>query len=312
MAVLVTGGAGFLGSYLVAALVEAGEAVVVFDRAAAPAGLPDAVTWVRGDLTDADALRAVVADQGVTDIFHLAAVLAGPCEADPDLGFAINFDATRVLLKAAAAIEDFRRFVFISSIAVFGRDVPEPVRDDAPKNPATVYGQTKLASEHLIRWYATHRGVDGRGLRLTWVYGPGRVNGITAAYSSLLLDAVARGEAVDVPNPDERGDWLYVHDAVAALLGIWRAPSAPQRFYNVAGGAHRIRDVLAVARRHRVDAQIRMAARSPQASAAASPYPSSYDDAPARRDWGWAPAWPVERAVPDHLARVAEQTTGDR
>ena len=302
MAVLVTGGSGFLGSYLIPELLAAGREVVVFDRAA-PA--VDGVRWIGGDLTDAAALEAAVAEHGVTDVFHLAAVLAGPCEADPDLGFAINFDATRTLLRAASRRPGFGRFVLISSISVFGKDAAEPVADAAAKNPATVYGQTKLACEHLLRWYAERGKVDGRGVRFAWVYGPGRVNGITAAYSSLLLDRIARGEPVDVPNPDEAGDWLYVRDAVAALMRLWRVEPErlSRRVYNVCGGAHRIRDVLEIARAVRPDAEIRYAADSE----AASPYPSRYDDAAARRDWGWAPAWPVDRAVADHLAVVGAQ-----
>ena len=67
----------------------------------------------------------------------------------------------------------------ISSISVFGRDVEEPVKDEAVKNPETIYGQTKLASEHLMLWYARKHGLDTRALRFTWVFGPGRTTGTT-------------------------------------------------------------------------------------------------------------------------------------
>jgi nucleoside-diphosphate-sugar epimerase len=84
------------------------------------------------------------------------------------------------------------------------KDAAEPVKDDAPKNPSNVYGQTKLACEHLLHWYARQRGVDGRAVRFTWVFGPGRTTGITALYSSLLLDAIAQDQPLEVVNPTRR------------------------------------------------------------------------------------------------------------
>ena len=73
---------------------------------------------------------------------------AGPCEENPVRGFQVNFGSTQALLDAAAALGT-RKFFMVSSISVFGLDATEPVQEDAPKNPETVYDQTKLASEHL-------------------------------------------------------------------------------------------------------------------------------------------------------------------
>jgi UDP-glucose 4-epimerase len=301
--VLVTGGAGFLGSYLVPALLARGCAVTVFDAAADPptlAACRDRIDYVRGDLgSPADLYRAAMTcrPQGV---FHLGAILAGPCEENPGRGFQVNFDSTRILLDASLALR-VHRFFMVSSISVFGRDASEPVRDDAAKNPETIYGQTKLASEHLLLWYARKHGLDTRALRFTWVFGPGRTTGITALYSSLILDAIARGEAIRVPNPDERGDWLYVRDAVKAILMLWDAPVLRQRVYNIAGGVHSIREVVAIARRLRPDATVTLA----DAGASLSPYPVAYDDSAARREFGWKPDYTIDAAVAEHLAIVA-------
>jgi len=219
MRALVTGGAGFIGSNLIPTLLEKGFEVVAFDlpdEALALENVFDKITYIRGNLgSPADLYRTMAAEK-ITDIFHLGALLAGPCEENPLNGFQVNFESAHVLLDAAAAL-NVNRFVMLSSIAVFGRDAPEPVRDDAVKNPETIYGQTKLACEHLLMWYARKRGVDARALRLTWVFGPGRTTGITALYSSLILDAFALHKPMEIPNPDERGDWLYIKDAVAAI-----------------------------------------------------------------------------------------------
>jgi UDP-glucose 4-epimerase len=180
---------------------------------------------------------------------------------------------------------------------VFGRDAPEPVSDGAAKNPETVYGQTKLACEHLLQWYAARRGLDAGALRFTWLFGPGRTTGITALYSSLILDAIARGEPVTVPNPDERGDWLYVKDAVKAILALWDAQGLSQRIFNIAGGVHSIREVVEIARRIRPDARVELVA----GGAARSPYPVAYDDSAARRALGFRPDYSIETAVAEHL-----------
>jgi len=303
MKALVTGGAGFIGSYLVPRLLEEGVEVVVFDLAAEPSSLAavrDRITYVRGDLgSPADLYRAMMTEN-ITDVFHLGALLAGACEENPPRGLGVNLGSTATLLDASLAT-GVNRFVMLSSIAVFGRDVAEPVADDAVKNPETVYGQSKLASEHLMLWYAREHGLDTRALRFTWVFGPGRTTGITALYSSLILDAIARGEPMTVPNPDERGDWLYVEDAVGAIMALWRATDPGQRIFNIAGGVHSIREVVDMAGQWKSVGGIEMV----EGGASQSPYPVSYDDGPARRQLGWRPDYSVESAVREHLEIVA-------
>ena len=305
MRALVTGGAGFIGSYLVPKLLSRGFEVVVFDLAPEPAALRPVrgdITYVRGDLGSAADLYRLMLSHDITDIFHLGSILAGPCEADPLLGFRINFGSTQTLLDAAVA-RKVKRFLMISSISVFGRDAAEPVADDAVKNPETVYGQTKLASEHLLHWYHRKHGLDTRALRFTWVFGPGRTTGITALYSSAILDAAARGLPMTIPNPDECGDWLYIKDAVKAILCLYDARDPKQRIYNIAGGAHTIREVVALARRIEPGADLHLADNGINQS----PYPSSYDDGPARRDLGWSPDYDIERAVREHLDMVSNR-----
>jgi len=305
MQALVTGGAGFIGSYLVPALINRGAKVVVFDLAADPLSLAqvkDKITYVQGDLGSANDLYRTILEHRITDVFHLGSILAGPCDADPIRGFKVNFGSTQVLLEASVAA-NIKRFIMISTIAVFGRGAQEPVKDDALKEPDNIYGQTKLAGEHLMRWYAEKHGLDTRALRFAWVYGPGRTTGITALYSSLLLDSIARGEETMVENPEEQGDWLYVRDAVKALLCLYDAPKAPQRFYNIAGGVYPVRQVVEAARKIRPDAKIQFAATSKTLS----PYPAVYDDAPARKQLGWKPDYSMEDAVREHLQTVARQ-----
>jgi UDP-glucose 4-epimerase len=301
--ILVTGGAGFIGSYLVPKLLERGDEVTVFDLAPEPKALApvmDRIDYVRGDLGFPPDLYRAMMGCRPEGVFHLGAILAGPCEENPVRGFRVNFGSTQTLLDAAAVLKT-RKLFMVSSISVFGRDAGEPVQDDASKNPETIYGQTKLASEHLLKWYGRKHGIETCSLRFTWVFGPGRTTGITALYSSLILDAVARGEAITVPNPDERGDWLYVKDAVKAILLVWDQSALRQRIYNIAGGVHSIREVVAIALRDRPDAQVILQ----EGDRSFSPYPVAYDDRKAREDLGWKPDYTIEAAVAEHLREVS-------
>jgi UDP-glucose 4-epimerase len=297
--VLVTGGAGFIGSYLVPKLLEDNIEVIVFDTAATPrtlAGVLDKITYIRGDLASpADIYRAMLTYRP-EGVMHLGAILAGPCEENPINGFRVNFLSTQTLLDASLALK-VKRFFMVSSISVFGRDVTEPVKDDAVKNPETIYGQTKLASEHLMLWYARKHNLDTRGLRFTWVFGPGRTQGITALYSSFILDAIARGETISIPNPEEKGDWLYVRDAVKAIMGLWNASDPTQRIYNVSGGVHSIREVVEIAKKVRPDARVILE----EGGKNLSPYPAAYDDSNARSEIGWKPEYTIEAAVREHI-----------
>ena len=303
MKLLVTGGAGFIGSYLVPRLLKEGMEVIVLDLASEPAALAavqEKITYVRADLgSSADLYRAMLTHRP-EGVFHLGAILAGPCEENPVLGFEVNFLSTQTLLDASVALK-VKRFFMVSSISVFGRDVEEPVADQAVKNPETIYGQTKLASEHLMLWYNRKHGLDTRALRFTWVFGPGRTTGITALYSSFILDAMAVGKPLHIPNPDERGDWLYIQDAIKAILTLWNAQEPKQRMYNVAGGVHSIREVVGIAKKFRPNAQVTFQ----EGGKNLSPYPAAYDDSVARKEIGWKPDYSIQRAVQEHIEVVS-------
>lgn len=306
MHALVTGGAGFIGSYLIPELLNRGFEVTVFDLAREPQTLEpvrDRIHYIHGDLSSGPDLYRVMMTGKITDVFHLGSILAGPCEENPHLGFRINMESTLHLLDASVALK-VNRFIMLSSISVYGRDVSEPVSDEAVKNPETIYGQTKLASEHLLRWYHRKHGLDTRALRFTWVFGPGRTRGITALWSSAILDAMARGQDLTIPNPDETGDWLYVKDAVRAIMILYEAENPVQRIYNIAGGAYSIREVVAMARKVRPGSKITLI----EGGKNQSPYPAIYDDSAARRELGWRPSYSIENAVKEHMETVLKSS----
>ena len=299
MKVLVTGAGGFIGRYLIPALVDKGHSVVATDLYVPKDAVPtERLAWHPLDVSRSEGVYKLMLSERPDAVIHLVSWLAGPCEVDPLRGWEINFLSTQYLLDAGIAA-GLKRFVFSSSISVFGKGLPEPVRDDAVKEPITMYGQTKLACEHMLRWYKNKHGIEVGAVRFPWVYGPGRENGITAMYSSKLLDVLARKEPLHIAWPEEKGDWLYVKDAVKALLLVLESKAIAQTGYNIMGGLYSIREAMAVAKKVCPEAVISFDDKAPPSD---NPYPLSYDDSLARRDLGWKPDYSLEAGFRDHIA----------
>jgi D-erythronate 2-dehydrogenase len=220
--VLVTGGAGFLGSRLARDLlatgsleVAGGEAqpldrLTIADRAAVPAALAAdrRVTAIHGDLGELLSPRAggppssVLA--GVDVVFHLAAAVSGECEADFDLGIRANLRATEALLAACRALGTSPLVVFASSLAAFGdsRDHPLPavVDDQTLPNPQTSYGVQKVICEQLVADYTRKGFLRGRSLRLMTVcVRPGRPNAAASGFLSSIIREPLAGERAVCP-----------------------------------------------------------------------------------------------------------------
>jgi nucleoside-diphosphate-sugar epimerase len=179
MRVVITGGAGFLGSRLARSILERGQLtdasgarrevkrLVLIDVAQSSLHDPRVET-ITGDLADLALIeRALTPD--TDSVFHLAAVVSGQAEAEFDTGMHVNLDATRGLLERCRKLARPPKFVFTSSLAVFGGALPDPVRDDSPITPQTSYGAQKAIGELMV-YDMTRKGyIDGRSLRLPTV-----------------------------------------------------------------------------------------------------------------------------------------------
>ncbi|MBA2319858.1 MAG: NAD-dependent epimerase/dehydratase family protein [Deltaproteobacteria bacterium] len=234
--VLVTGGAGFIGSHLVDRLIARGDEVIVLDDLSLGdrTRLPEGVRLLEGKVQEAGRFAGDLA--GVTRIFHLAALISGyDSLKDADAYLDANVHGTLRLLEVAKDLPDVR-VIFASSSTVYGNR-PEPVRreSDVPM-PITVYAASKLMGEHLLATYAPLYGYSHVSMRLFNVYGP-RQNpdhpyaNVTCKFAC----AAARGLPVALYGDGRQTrDFVYVDDVVDALLAV--EPGSAEAVYNVGTG----------------------------------------------------------------------------
>src|SRR5262245_14459850 len=187
MKVLITGAAGFLGSRLVQALLgdppdlPRVRAIIAADVAPCPVVDPRVQNRI-GSIADPGFARSAV-ERDVRLVYHLAAVLSGGSEADFDAGMQVNVDGTRALLEACRARGTTPRFVFSSTVAVFGGELPPVVPEDYLLLPQTTYGVGKAIAELLVGEYSRREFVDGIACRLaTITVRPGRPNSALSSF----------------------------------------------------------------------------------------------------------------------------------
>lgn len=238
MKLLITGGAGFVGARLARTLLARGtlagqtlERVVLADQFAPPADLvADARVEARtGPLLDQ---AAAYGSEGFDGVFHLASAVSGECELDFDLGMRSNLDSTRTLLDGFRRAGKAPRFVFSSSIAVFGPDASAPlpavVTDTTLPAPQTSYGTQKLICEHLVADFTRKGYIDGRAVRLNTVtVRPGRPNGAASSFfSGIIREPLAGEESVCPVSEDVSHAVASPARTIEGLIAVYEADRA--------------------------------------------------------------------------------------
>ncbi len=243
MKILITGGAGYVGTRLAKALLARGELdgralhrIVLADQVPPRAEmLVDKRIEARTGplLAQCEALST----QAWDGVFHLASAVSGECEADFELGLRSNLDSTRALLDALrraprtshAGHEHVPKLVFSSSVAVYGPDpsttLPDVVGDDTLPAPKTSYGTHKLMCEHLVADYARKGYVDGRSARLmTVTVRPGKPNGAASSFfSGIVREPLAGVDSVCPVSPDVSHPLTSVARTVEGLIAVYEA-----------------------------------------------------------------------------------------
>ncbi|MFC6723329.1 NAD-dependent epimerase/dehydratase family protein [Halobium palmae] len=232
--VLVTGGAGFIGSHLVDALAPDNDVVVLDDLSSGDrANVHDDAELIEGDLRDETALDE--ATDGVDLIYHEGAVVDVSDSVDDPVGSnAVNLDATLGILERARR-ED-ARVVLASSAAIYGDPESVPVDEADPKTPSSPYGVQKLAVDHYARVYHDLYGLETVPLRYFNAYGPRQGGSDYAAVISVFLQQARDGGPITIEGDGEQTrDFVYIEDVVRANL-LAATTDAVGEPFNVATG----------------------------------------------------------------------------
>jgi nucleoside-diphosphate-sugar epimerase len=173
---------------------------------------------VTGDIADRDTVARLIAP-GTGAVFHLAAIVSGQAEAEFDTGMAINLDGTRWVLEACRALPKPVKVVFTSSVAVYGGDIPTPIKDDINLLPQTSYGTQKAIGELLLSDYTRRGFLDGIGIRLpTIVVRPGLPNKAASGFFSNILREPLAGRQAVLPVSEDVLHWFASPRAAIGFL----------------------------------------------------------------------------------------------
>ena len=249
MAILITGGAGFIGLALAERLIADGKRVVLFDRAPPPTDIlarPElaGITCLAGDIRSGGDIDRAFDAGPIEAVVHAAAVTPNEQRERTDArGIVdVNIVGTVNLLERAAARKDLRRIVVLSSVAVYGFSLPAASgrfeENLSTPAPSALYGITKLAAEQAALRIGHLHTLDVRIARLGPVYGRWEVQ--TSMRDALsphhqVLQAALRGDDAVLPR-EMRADWIYSRDAAAGIAGICATQSLGHAIYHVGGG----------------------------------------------------------------------------
>jgi len=283
MAVLVTGGAGYIGSHMVYELLDAGEDVVVLDNLSTGFrwAIPERVPLYEGDTGDLQLARSIIAKHGVEAIIHFAASIVVPDSVADPLGYYRNNTANSRTLIEAAVTSGVKHFIFSSTAAVYGNPKSVPVAEDATPDPMSPYGTSKLMTEIILRDTAFAHPLKYTVLRYFNVAGADpkmRTGQSTPAATHLIKVAVQTALGLrkkmdvfgtDYPTPDGTciRDYIHVSDLVRAhsdALAYLRAGGDSATFNCGYGRGFSVLDVIETVKRvSGVDFRVEMSERRP-------------------------------------------------
>ena len=234
MAILVSGGAGYIGSHMVLELLDRGEKVVVLDDLSTGFwwAVPPEATFVKGDMGDQALVERTIAEHGITEIAHFAARIVVPDSVSDPLGYYLNNTVkTRALLERAVRA-GVRHVIFSSTAAVYGEPPVSPVPEEIALNPINPYGRSKLMSEWMLADTAKAHGLSYVALRYFNVAGadPRGRSGQSSAGATHLIKVASQAAlgqragleifGTDYPTPDGTcvRDYIHVTDLARAHL----------------------------------------------------------------------------------------------
>ncbi len=309
MAYLVTGGTGFIGSWVVKALLERGHKVVALDLVPGRHALDqvvgeraDEVVIVPGDFTHMHRVMETVREHKITHIAHIAHIAAAGlnmCNANPPYSVQVNSVAFANMLEICRTM-DIERMVWASSAGVFGgAHGTKAVPNDAPFQPRNVYAGLKVLGETLAAQYHATYGIDLIGLRYTFVNGHGMPNHLGGQMIRELCEKTALGQPAQVPWGDDSPDWLWGGDAGEATALALEAKPTDIRAFNVPGDHRPMTEAVAYVKSLLPDADITLKPGKMGFN--------RFDGSVTEKEIGYKPKYTMEMQLRERINRVRSE-----
>lgn len=312
MNILVTGGTGFMGSWVVRGLAELGHSPVVYDARSDMSFLEDIGSkfeFVQGDITDLASLMNTLKKFKVEKIIHTAALTSPPT---PLIGVKVNVEGTLNVFEAAKLM-GIERIVYISSKAVYGaitgdhaHPIYKPISEDYRSNPDSIYGVTKVASEFMASHYGEKFGLDIVALRFAFIYGPGKSQryGGTSIHGQ-IIESACRGLETRIPQGmDQQIDLVYVKDVAAAIILSCFNPSIKGKVFNIGSGeGSTLIDLATEIRKSFPKAVIEVGPGTDYLMDNRSHY-CVMDISKAKKELGFVPQFPLSKGVEDYISNL--------
>ncbi|MFB6300614.1 MAG: NAD-dependent epimerase/dehydratase family protein [Halobacteriales archaeon] len=308
--VLITGGTGFIGSYVAATLLDRDHEPVCYDVSTDTTildhlDIEDAVTLYKGDVSDPTELDRAINRNDVTRIIHLAALLTPTARDDPRRAVDVNIRGATTALEAARTFGSIERVTLASSetvyapLSAYGTDT---AREDAVVDPQSIYAAAKLYNERQADVYAGQYDVPAVSLRPTGVYGPYR-GGDASGVFRRVIEQGALGNDITVENGDLVVSWLYVRDAARAFVDATMSPYADlsRRVYNIPGDVATVRQVADLVEELVPEATITVQDGGEEWSAQA------LDPTAARTDYGYEIDYDLRRGVTEYVNTIRRE-----
>ena len=244
---LVTGAAGFIGAALASRLMKEGNQVVTIDNLSTGniSNIPDGVKFIEGDCGNQDVYSNIPNDP-FDAIFHIAGQSSGEISFDdPIYDIRTNAESTLLLLKFALK-NNCKRFIFASTMSVYGIKPERPVKENEDCHPESFYGIAKLASEHYLRVYEQF-GIDTTSLRLFNVYGPGQnMDNLRQGMVSIFLAQMLKDNSIHVKGSADRfRDFIHVDDVVESFFRCLSCIASNGKVINIANGkATKVKEII--------------------------------------------------------------------
>lgn len=312
--ILVIGAGGQLGSELTQGLWKLhGKENVLATDIKAPEGVLATGNFEQLDVLNQAQLQGLIKKFGVTQIYHLAAVLSATGEKNPAFAWKLNMDGLIHVLETAVTCK-LSKVYWPSSIAAFGPTTPKiKTPQDTVMDPTTIYGISKQAGERWCEWYFKNKGLDVRSLRYPGLIGyktkPG--GGTTDYAVDIFFKALLEKKFECFLNPDTYLPMMYMDDAVKATLDLMEAPAEKineRGSYNIAAMSFCPEEIAAEIKKHIPEFTITYNPDFRQQIA--DSWPRSINDSAARIDWGWEPQFDLAAMTTDilkHLPALMEE-----